>query len=84
MVEKPPEKTSDREYYFFALKIFGDFGVTIAAPAIIFVLIGQHFDEKYEKYPLFTVLFLLAAFFLTIRIIQRKAKKYGEEYQNMK
>lgn len=83
MNELKPQK-SDREYYLFALKIFGDFGVTIAAPVVVFVLIGQYFDKKYYLYPLFTVLALVISAVITGVIIWRKAKKYGEIYQKMK
>lgn len=83
MNEPKPQK-SDREYYLFALKIVGDFGITLAAPVVIFVLIGQHFDEKYGHYPFFTVSAFIVSAVLSGLIIWRKAKKYGEIYRKMK
>lgn len=81
-MEKKP-KTSDRAYYLFALRIIGDFGATIAVPAVLAAIIGTRLDEKYDRSPLFTISFLVVAFLATARIIQKKAKKYGDEYSKM-
>jgi len=83
MVDKP-QKTSDRAYYLFALRIIGDFGATIAVPVVIFVLIGQYLDEKYYKSPLFTVLGFVLAALLSGKMIYKKSKAYGAQYQNLK
>jgi len=77
------KKTSDRAYYLFALRIIGDFGISLAVPVVIFVLIGQWLDEKYHRFPWFTVLAFVLAALVSGRIIYKKAKKYGMEYQNM-
>ena len=82
MGEKP-QKTSDRAYYMFALRIVGDFGATIAVPVVMFVLLGQYLDEKYNKSPLFTILGFALAAVLSGMSIYKKAKKYGREYQQM-
>ena len=74
-------KKSDREYYLFALRIMGDFGVSIAVPAVLAALLGTWLDGKYQKYPFFTVICLIVAFIATVKIIRKKAKKYGDEYQ---
>ena len=83
MPDNQSKKTTDREYMLFAVRIMGDFGVSIAAPVVVFVLIGQYLDGRYGHAPFFTVLGFLLAAALTVRIIQRKAKRYGEEYQKM-
>jgi F0F1-type ATP synthase assembly protein I len=83
MSEEPHKKTSDREYYLFALKIAGDFGVAIAAPVIVFVLLGQYLDDRYEKGPWFTVGAFVLAALTSARIIYKKAKKYNQEFQNL-
>ncbi|KKS56603.1 MAG: hypothetical protein UV20_C0009G0082 [Candidatus Magasanikbacteria bacterium GW2011_GWA2_42_32] len=75
---------NDRKYYFFALKIAGDFGVSIAAPVVIFVLIGQYFDNKYNLTPYLTILAFVIAALISGKIIHQKAKKYGEEYQKLR
>ena len=65
------------------LRIAGDFGATIAVPIIVFVIIGQWLDGKYEKSPLFTVLGFILAAVLSGKMIYKKAKAYGKEYQNI-
>ena len=83
MVENKPNST-DRGYYMLALRIIGDFGATIAVPVVLFALVGQWLDDKYGKYPLFTGLCLLVSFVITAKIIVKKAKRYGEEYNKLK
>lgn len=73
----------DRKYIMMGLRIIGDFGVTIAVPAVVFVLIGQWLDGKYGMSPWFTILGFVLAALITAKIIYRKAKAYGEEYQNI-
>ena len=77
-------KKNEHEYYLFALKIVGDFGINIAAPVVVFALIGQSLDEKYQTRPWFLILGFVAAAVLSGIIIYRKAKRYGEEYNKMK
>lgn len=77
----PPK--SDREYYLFALKIIGDFGAAIAAPVVLFVLLGQFLDERYHRRPLFTILAFVLSALISANIIYKKAKKYGQEYQDL-
>lgn len=77
------KKTSDRAYYLFALHIIGDFGATIAVPIIIFVLGGQWLDDRYNKKPWFTIIAFILAALISAKIIHKKAKRYGTEYQKM-
>ena len=65
------------------LRIAGDFGIAIAVPIIIFVIIGQWLDEKYAKTPLFTVLAFVLAIVLSGVSIYKKAKRYGEEFKRL-
>ncbi len=83
MQEEKSKKTTSREYHLFAFKMLGDFGASIAAPVVLFVLIGQYLDGKYSKSPLFTILGFVLAALLSAKIIYKKAKKYGEEYKRM-
>lgn len=83
MEKKGENKVSDRSYYLFALKIIGDFGVSIAAPVVIFVLLGQWLDARYEKGPLFTITAFVLAAAVSAKIIHKRAKQYGREYQNL-
>ncbi len=82
-MENKGPKTSDREYYIFALKIIGDFGAAIAVPIVFFVLIGQYLDEKYNRSPWFTIFGFVFAALISAKIIYKRAKRYGREYQAM-
>ena len=73
----------DRPYTILALKIVGDFGLAIAVPVVVFVLIGQFLDEQRESAPLYTILSFVLAALLYGRMIYKKAKFYGREYQGL-
>lgn len=77
------QKTTDRDYYLFALRIIGDFGASIAVPVVIFVLMGQWLDGKYDKGPLFTILGFVISALISAKIILKKAKRYGDQYQKL-
>lgn len=83
MVKDKQVKTTDREYYLFAFRIIGDFGVTIAVPVIIFVLIGQYLDALYGTKPWVLIAGFVLAGLLTAKLIHKKANRYGKEYQAM-
>jgi len=83
MIEDIPKKTTDREYYMFAFRIIGDFGAAIAVPVVIFVLIGQYLDSLYGTRPWITVVGLIIAALITVKLIHKKANRYGKEYQAM-
>ena len=74
-------RTTTRDYYLFALKIMGDFGVAIAVPVLLLVLLGQYLGSIYGHKVIFTILAFLIAALATAKIIHKKAKKYGKEYQ---
>lgn len=82
-MENPKKGTTTRDYYLFAIKIIGDFGAAIAVPIVILVLIGQFLDKKYQTGPLYTVLAFVIAALISAKIIHKKAKKYGKEYQSL-
>lgn len=73
----------DRRYAMLGLRIVGDFGASIAVPVILFVLGGQWLDGKYDKSPWFTILAFVLAALLSARMIYKKAKAYGKEFQSM-
>ncbi len=83
MDEKTSKKSTSREYYLFAFKIMGDFGASIAIPVVLFVLVGQYLDEKYHRGPLFTILGFILAALISVKIIHKKAKYFGEEYKKL-
>lgn len=84
MVEEPKKLSkNDRKYYMFALRIMGDFGVTLAVPIVILAVLGQKIDTKYGTGSLFMILGFATAALLSGIMIYKKAKKYGEEYQRL-
>jgi len=82
-MKKKLQNSSDRQYYVFALKIAGDFGVSIAAPVILFVLLGSYLGDIYGHRILFIVLAFILAGFLSAKMIYKKSKVYGEQYENL-
>jgi hypothetical protein len=76
-------KNDDRKYYLLGLRIAGDFGATIAVPVILFVLIGQWLDERYASGSKFMILGLVLSALLSAKMIHKKAKHYGEEYETI-
>ncbi len=83
MSENEPKKNNSYRYQLFAFKMLGDFGFSIAAPVVMFVLIGQYLDAKHGKSPLFTITGFVLAALVSAKIVYKKAKKYGEEYKRM-
>jgi len=80
--EKPKKTTSDRYYYALAIRIAGDFGVSIAVPALLAAYAGKKLDEKFGTEPWILAGLLLLALAITIITIVKKAKYYGELYEN--
>ncbi len=64
-------------------RITGDFGASIAVPVIVFVLIGQWLDKKYNMSPWFTILAFVLAALVSGKLIYKKAKEYGKEYKEL-
>jgi F0F1-type ATP synthase assembly protein I len=78
-----PTEPKDRKYMLMGLRIISDFGASIAVPVVLFVIIGQWLDNKYEKGPLFTVIAFLLAALVSGKIIYKKSKQYGKEYNDL-
>ncbi|OGH68717.1 MAG: hypothetical protein A3I29_00955 [Candidatus Magasanikbacteria bacterium RIFCSPLOWO2_02_FULL_44_11] len=84
-MEENPKNQSDRRYYLFAMRIVGDFGATIAIPVVALVLLGRYIDHRYNNSGyLFTLIGFAVAALVSAKIIYKKAKKYGQDYQNLK
>ncbi len=73
----------ERKYYVFAIKIAGYFGATIAIPVVVSALIGQKMDSFYGTRPLFLIIGMILAAILTGLLIYKKAKKYGQQFQDL-
>ena len=78
-----PTNHRERKYMLMGFRIVGDFGASIAVPVVVFVLIGQWLDEKYQAGPYFTVGAFVLAALLSGRLIYKKAKRYGREYHEL-
>ncbi|OGL66457.1 hypothetical protein A2856_02075 [Candidatus Uhrbacteria bacterium RIFCSPHIGHO2_01_FULL_63_20] len=72
---------NDQAYVRLAWRIFADFGVGIAAPAVFGALAGKWLDAKYGTTPTFLIVCLALAFLLTSVWAVKKAKLYAAEYQ---
>jgi len=85
MADISPQKPTniERKYYVFAMKIAGDFGATIAIPVVLFALIGQKLDDKYATRPLYLTIGMVLAAILTAKLIYKKSKKYGQQFQDL-
>ena len=80
-VDKPKEKKPTNRYnYGLALRIAGDFGVSIAVPALLGAYVGQKLDERFGTEPWLFALCLVIAFTLTALYIVRKATYYAKLY----
>lgn len=78
-----PEDSTDRKYILLGFKIVGDFSFTIAIPVLFFVLIAQWFENKYGGSPYITIIAFVMAALITIKIIRKKAKDYGRQYEEL-
>ncbi|MBT3230347.1 AtpZ/AtpI family protein [Candidatus Uhrbacteria bacterium] len=79
--KKQSNQASDRYYYVLAFRVAADFGVTIAVPALLAVMAGKRLDEKFGTEPWILGGLLIAALTITVVIIAKKAKYYGELYE---
>lgn len=74
---------SDRKYAMMGMRIAGDFGAAIAVPLVTLVLLGQWLDGKYGTgYKCTVGAFILAAL-VSGKILYKKAKQYGTEFQKL-
>lgn len=76
-------KTDDREFLLFAFRICGDFGVTIAVPAVLAALLGHWLDVRWDTRPWAVVICLVIAFGLTALTFKRKAQRYARAYDEL-
>jgi len=71
---------NDRRYALLAGKILGEFGATIAIPAVAAAWLGKRLDAANGTAPHYLMLCLAAAFIVTAVHISRRARAYGKEY----
>jgi len=82
-VEPGSKKTSDAAYYRFAVRIMSDFGIVIAVPVVIAVFGGIWLDRKFDATPWFMVIGLIGAMVSTYLVIQKKAKDYAKQFEDL-
>jgi LPXTG-motif cell wall-anchored protein len=70
----------ERRYLLLAMRIAGDFGVTIAVPVVALSMLGKWLDRRYGSGPWLTVVGFVLAAGLTYLIIKRKTVRYAAEY----
>lgn len=73
----------ERKYWVFALRIIGDFGVTIAVPIVAFALLGKWLDGRFGTRPYLLIVGFVLAAIISGRLIYTKAKRLGKEYQSL-
>lgn len=78
-----PTNPRERKYMLMGFRIVGDFGASIAIPVVVFVLIGQWLDGKYQTQPYFTIGAFVLAALVSGKLIYKKAKIYGKEYHDL-
>ncbi|EKE05541.1 MAG: hypothetical protein ACD_19C00227G0001 [uncultured bacterium] len=61
-------------------RIAGDFGATLFVPVILFAWLGKILDNKYDLWPILTIIGFVLAAILSSIMIYRKAQKYNAEY----
>ncbi|MBI5728650.1 MAG: AtpZ/AtpI family protein [Candidatus Magasanikbacteria bacterium] len=83
-MEEQNKPKNDHSYYLFALKIVGDFGATISIPIVALALLGKYLDERWQTGPWLLILGFALSLLISGKIIYRKAKKYGREYQKLR
>ena len=75
--------TKDAAYYRLAMRIFADFGISIAVPAVAASFFGKWLDQRYLTAPRYLIVCFIGAFVLTAFNIWRKSRYYGQEYTRM-
>jgi hypothetical protein len=65
------------------LQIAGDFGIVIAVPVILFVIIGQWIDRVYALGYKATIIAFVLASLVSGTVIYRKSKYYAERYKEL-
>ncbi len=84
-MKKSVEKAenNDKQYYWFALRIFGDFTFSLVVPVAIFAWLGNYLDNKYNTGPWLLIIGFVIAALVSAKIIYKKAHKLGKEFDSL-
>lgn len=74
---------SRRRSYLLGTKIAGDFGASIAVPAVVLVILGKWLQTKYDFAPYGIIVGFVLAAVLSGVLIYRRAKWYACEYKGI-
>ena len=74
---------NDSAYVRLAMRIFADFGVSMAVPAVLAALAGKWLDARFGTQPMLLALCLTVAFGLTAYMVTKKARRYAAEYESL-
>lgn len=84
MEEKFEQKQKkERAYWLLGVRIMSDFGLAIAVPVVVLVLIGSWLDWRWGTRPLMIIIAFALAFVVSSVSVYRKAKKYAHEYKEI-
>lgn len=72
-----------RAYYLLGFRIIGDFGATLAIPAVAAAWLGTRLDARWGTKPFALLGCLAVAFALSALVIRKKALAYGKDYQKL-
>jgi len=79
----PKKTTNDSAYYRFAMRAMGDFGVSIAVPAVLAAFVGIWLDRQFGTTPWLMFVGLIAAFSSTYLVIKKKATDYAKQFEEL-
>lgn len=77
-IKKP---ASDAAYYRFAMRVVGDFGVSIAVPVVIATFVGIWLDREFGTTPWLLFAGLAASLLATYLVIKKKAIDYAKRFE---
>lgn len=74
---------NDRRYMMLAMAIAADFGISIAAPVVVFSYVGQRIDAAYGTSPAFVIAGFGVSALLSGFVVYRKAKMYARKFKDL-
>jgi len=75
------QKGFQRRYMLLAFSVIGDFGATLAIPAVLGAIIGSRLDTRYGTEPWLLIICLVMTASFSAFVVKRRAEQYGKKYQ---